>query len=224
MERRTIVRALRAVRRRKRWSQRQLGGRIGISKSEMSRWESSALETCSVPELEKWATALNAHLIVDLRVDGERPMADARHAGLQSWLVGMLRSAGWIVEPEPSFNVYGDRGRIDVLAYHPVRHIVLVVEIKSRVDDAQELLGRLDVKKRVAPGMARERGWEVAAVVPAVVILEGSTARRHVTMHEALFASYQLRARAAMAWLRRPQPPVPTGILAFVNLAGRGSR
>lgn len=219
-----MARALRAVRRRRGWSQRQLGRRLGISKSEMSRWETGALEHCSLSELERWATALNAHVIVDLRVEGERPLTDARHADLQDWLVRTLRSVGWIAEPEPSFNVYGDRGRIDVLAYHPSIHILLVVEIKTRIDDVQDLLGRLDIKKRVAPGMARERGWQPKAVVPAIFVLEGSTARRRIAMHEALFASFHLRARAAMAWLRRPHPPMPTGILAVVNPTSRARR
>lgn len=189
----------------------------------MSRWETGALERCSVARLERWAAVLNAHVVIDIRVDGERPLTDARHAALQDWLVGTLRTAGWLVEAEPSFNVYGDRGRIDVLAYHPALHILLVVEIKTRIEDAQELLGRLDVKKRVAPGMARDRGWQVDAVVPAIFILDGSTARRRIAMHQALFASFPLRARRAMAWLRRPHSHTPAGILAFVTLAARPS-
>ncbi|HET8776191.1 MAG TPA: helix-turn-helix transcriptional regulator [Candidatus Limnocylindria bacterium] len=217
MERRTIVRALRAVRRRKGWSQRQLAIRVGISKSEMSRWESAALERCSVEEVERWATALGAHLSMELRVEGERPLTDARHAEIQNWLVGVLRSAGWIVEPEASFNVFGDRGRIDILAFHPVAGVVLVIEIKTRIDDAQELLGKLDVKKRVAATLAREREWQPTTIVPAVVVLNGSTARRRIVEHAALFASFPLRARAAIAWLRRPEAPVPTGILALVT-------
>jgi transcriptional regulator with XRE-family HTH domain len=217
MERRTIVRALRAVRRRKGWSQRQLAVRIGISKSEMSRWESDALDKCSIEEVERWATALGAHVRLELRVNGDRPLTDARHARIQNWLAALLRSAGWVVEPEASFNVFGDRGRIDILAYHPVAHVVLVVEIKTRVDDAQDLLGGLDIKKRVTPKLAADRGWSVAAVVPAIFVLEGTTARRRLDEHGALFAPFSLRARAAMAWLRQPKPPTPSGILALVS-------
>lgn len=217
MERRTIVRALRAVRRRKRWSQQQLGQRLGISQSEMSRWERSSLDRCSVPELEQWATALNAHLVLDLRVDGERPLTDARHAEVQSWIIGLLRGAGWIVEAESSFNHYGDRGRIDVLAYHPALRILLVIEIKTRLDDAQDLLGRLDIKRRIAPKVAAERAWPIAAVVPMLVFRENRTTRRRLSAHEALFAPLSLRARAATAWLRHPHPPTPSGIVLFVE-------
>lgn len=218
MERRTVVRALRAIRRRKRWSQRQLSQKLDISQSEMSRWERAALEECSVAEVERWATALNAHLALELRVDGERPLTDARHAAVQTWVVNLLRSTGWIVEAETSFNHFGDRGRVDVLAYHPVLRILLVIEIKSRLDDAQELLGRLDIKRRIAPKIGAERGWPVAAIVPVIVFGENRSTRRRLSAHEALFATYDLRARAATAWLRHPAQPIPTGILLFVDI------
>lgn len=223
MERRTIVRTLRAVRRRKGWSQRQLALKLGISKSEMSRWETTALETTSVLELERWTTALNAHVILDLRVDGERPLTDLKHAAMQNWLVARLRALGWVVEAEPSFNHFGDRGRIDALAFHPHVRIVLVVEIKTRLDDVQDLIGRLDVKRRLAPIMATERGWQSIAIVPAIVVAEGRTARRRIAAHDALFATFTLRARAAVAWLRTPQGPTPSGILLLVvPPSGRG--
>lgn len=217
VERRTVVRILRAVRRRKGWSQRHLGARLEISKSQMSRWETSDLADCSVVEVERWAAALGAHLTVELRVDGERPQTDAEHAKIQNWLVSVLRDSGWLAEPEVSFNVYGDRGRVDVLAYHPVLRVLLIVEIKTRLSDAQEVIGRLDVKRRIGPVMARERGWEVAAAVPMLLVKESSTARRRLAAHAALFASFSLRARAAMAWLRHPLLPAPRGILVRVT-------
>jgi transcriptional regulator with XRE-family HTH domain len=219
MERRTVARALRALRRRKRWSQRQLGSRLGISQSELSRRERSALDACSLDDVERWATALGAHLSLDLRADGERPLVDARHAALQSWLVDLLRGHGWSVEPEVSFNHYGDRGRVDVLAYHPLVRVLAVTEIKSWLEDEQETLGRLDVKRRIATHLARDRGWEAHAITPVLLFADGRTARRRVADHGPLFAHLELRGRAAIGWLRAPALPAPRGILAFVSLS-----
>lgn len=213
MERRTIVRALKSLRQRKRWSQRSLGVNLGISQAEVSRRERSALERCAIPDIERWSTTLGARLTVDLHVDGERPLNDAAHAEMQTWLVTVLRRAGWSAEPEVSFNHYGDRGRIDVLAFHPAAHVLLVVEVKTRLIDAQDVIGRLDVKRRVAPMIAREQGWSPATSVPALVFREDSTTRRRLIAHEALFAGYTLRGRPAVAWLRHPRMPVPRGIL-----------
>jgi transcriptional regulator with XRE-family HTH domain len=204
---------LRALRRRKHWSQRRLGIGLGISQAEVSRRERSALERCTIPDVERWSTMLGANLVLDLRVDGERPLTDAGHAQMQNWFAAVLRQAGWIVEPEVSFNHYGDRGRIDLLAFHPGASILLVVEIKSRLLDVQDVIGRLDVKRRVAPIMAKQRGWSSTISIPALVFREESTTRRRLVAHEALLANYPLRGRSALAWLRHPRLSVPDGII-----------
>lgn len=219
MEPRTVTRTLRTLRRRKRISQRVLGQRLGISQGEVSRRERSGLERCSVLELQAWATTLGAHVVLDLRVDGNRPLTDARHAAIQAWLANVLRAAGWLVEVEVSFNQFGDRGRIDLLAFHPLRRVLLVVEVKTQLADVQEVLGALDVKQRVAPVIARSKGWTPSQAVPALVAREDRTIRRRVTAHAALFDHFALRARAAMAWLRHPDATVPRGILLFANVS-----
>ncbi len=205
------------ARRRKGLSQRQLSGSLGISQGELSRRERTPLDRCTVAELEAWAGALGAHLAIDLRVDGERPLADERHAAIEAWLATLLRSAGWMVELEVSFNHYGDRGRIDLFAWHPGRRVLLVVEVKTRLTDAQELLGGIDVKRRVAPQLARSRGWETVATIPALVLREDRTTRRRIGMLAPLFESFSLRARAAIAWLRRPTGSLPAGILLYTD-------
>ena len=217
MERKTVARSLRAIRRRKGWSQARVAARLEISQSELSRRERGSLEDCSVAEVERWGAALGAHVSTDVRVNGERPLNDARHARLQNWLVGVLRQHGWSVLVEHSFNHYGDRGRIDVLAYHPTHRSVLVVEVKTRVDDVGDILGRLDVKRRVAPILAREQQWRGGAVVPMLLVLEHRTNRRRIADHAPAFASFRLRARAAGPWLRRPNGAAPSGVLLFAS-------
>lgn len=182
----------------------------------MSRWENGALDLLSVTELEGWATALGAHLVLDLKVDGERPLIDARHARLQARFAELLRQMGWLVSTEVSLNHYGDHGRVDVLAFHPATRILLVIEIKSRLDDLQDTLGVLDVKPRVAPTIATAEGWNPVEVVAALVVAEGSTARRRIAGHAALFSRYTLRGKQAAEWLRHPGPPAPEGILMVV--------
>lgn len=205
---------LKALRRRKGWSQARLGQALGISQQRMSRLEAD-VRRATLGRLDAWATELDGYLAVEVRVNGERPLSDANHAALQNHLAAHLRRDGWLVDSETSFNHYGDRGRIDLLAFHPVLRILLVIEIKTRIQDVQDMLGRLDVKKRVAHGLARDRGWDVAAVVPTLVVREDRTARRRVAEHAALFANFGLRARAARAWLAHPRLPAPRGILLF---------
>lgn len=208
---------LKALRRRKGWSQARLGQAIGASQQRVSRLEADIRRT-PLGLLEAWATELGAYLAVELRVSGERPLSDANHAALQNRLAAQLHRAGWRVATETSFNHYGDRGRVDLLAFNPGSRILLVIEVKTRIQDVQDMLGRLDVKKRIAPILARDRGWDVAAIVPAFVVREDRTARRRVAEHAALFTNFGLRARAARAWLRHPRLPPPQGILLFEEI------
>ena len=165
------------------------------------------------------ASALGASVDLTIRWEGERldRLVDAAHAGLQKTVAATLTSFGWLVEVEVSFNHYGDRGRVDVLAFHPAGRVVLTGEVKSALGDLQDTLGRLNVKARLGRMIARDVGWgECDAVVPALFIGESRTARRVVTRHEPLFARYSVRGRSCIAWLRRPRNPVPTGLLWFV--------
>jgi hypothetical protein len=68
------------------------------------------------------------------------------------------RWPAWILAPEATFSIYGERGAIDILAWHPGRRVVLVIELKTDVVDLNELLGTLDRKRRLARTIASERG------------------------------------------------------------------
>jgi transcriptional regulator with XRE-family HTH domain len=206
---------LRAIRRRKRLSQRVLASRIGVSQQELSRLERVDLLDGPMGVVDRWALALGGDFVIDVRVDGQRPLLDERHARLQNIQLSDLRTFGWLAEAEVSFSVYGERGRIDILAFHPTLRLLLVVEIKSRIDDVQEVRGRLDIKTRLALDLAAARGWHATAVVPVLIVEYYRTARRRVAAHAAMFASFDLRGRTAQAWLRRPRLPAPSGVLFF---------
>ena len=121
---------------------------------------------------------------------------------------------------EVSFNHYGDRGRVDVLAYHAPTGCVLVAEVKSAVGDVQETLGRIDVKVRLGRSLAASAGWIRRAGGGAGVDRHGiAHARRVIAAHPVLFARFNMRGRAAQTWLRRPTLPPPSGLLWFVDVA-----
>lgn len=158
---------------------------------------------------------------VTLRWEGERleRLIDAGHAALQESTAALLRNLGWLVQVEVSFNHYGDRGRVDVLAFHPGTATLLVVEVKAAIGDIQEMLGRLHTKARLGEVIVRSIGWEAPKrVVPVFVIADFRSARRVVSTHAALFRGYTVRGRAALSWVRKPVSPVPAGLLWYVKL------
>ncbi|MBI2782085.1 MAG: hypothetical protein HYX55_09865 [Chloroflexi bacterium] len=55
-------------------------------------------------------------------------------------VAGQLRALGWEVVLEATFFIRGERGSIDVLAWHAASRVVLVIEVKSVVPDIQAML------------------------------------------------------------------------------------
>jgi hypothetical protein len=170
-------------------------------------------------DVERMAAALGARLEVRLWWHGEAVdrLLDAAHASLVESIVARLRAAGWIVETEITFDVRGERGSIDVLAWHPPYRTLLVVEVKSAFGDIQATLVTLDRKARLGPLIARRRfGWEVQRTARILVVADTRTNRRVVERHAALFASaFPVRSRAVASWLRQPVTTV-SGLL-FVS-------
>ena len=107
--------------------------------------------------------------------------------------------------PEATFAIYGERGSIDILAWHAASATLLVVEVKSVVPDMQSMLGSLDRKMRLADGIARSRGWRPGRIGCLLVIQDGTTARRRVEQHAATIdARFPDRAAGVRQFIRDP--------------------
>lgn len=211
---------VRALRKRRGWRQQDLAGRLGWSRELISRIENDRLDNVPFGKVQACINALGGFLRTDVLWHGEQlhRLMDARHAAIQNALVRLVESLGWTSRVEVSFNHYGDRGRIDVMAWHPRTGSLAVVEVESVLGDVQDTLGRLDVKVRLAREIAGGIGWTVSSVVPVLVLAEGTTQRRHVAEHGALFGGFEVRGRSAMAWLRHPRGTSPRGLLLFLRL------
>jgi len=77
-------------------------------------------------------------------------LLDEGHARLSGRMLEILGREGWATELEVTFSVYGDRGSIDILAWHAASRTLLVVEIKTELGSVEGLLRPLDVKCRLA--------------------------------------------------------------------------
>ena len=106
------------------------------------------------------------------------------------------RALGWEVAVEVSFSRNGERGSIDVLAFNPQSRALVVIEVKSVTPDMQAMLAGVDRKARLAPVIARDRGWDAAVVARIVVIWDTRTNRRRIEAHAASVRAAFLRARA----------------------------
>jgi transcriptional regulator with XRE-family HTH domain len=215
---------VRVLRRRRGWRQTDLAARAGVHRSVVSLIERGQLDRITLATLRRVLGALEVRM--DLRPLWHGPqldrLLDAGHAEMCAAWKRRLERWGWIVRIEVSFNRYGERGRIDLLAWHPVLRILLVVEIKTALVDLQELLGTLDVKTRNARHVAAGLGWPAPLlVVPAILFREDRTTRRRLAQLDPLFDRFALRGRAAIAWLHRPSGR-PDGLLILSDSTPAG--
>ena len=153
------------------------------------------------------AAAPDARLSVRVYWHGEGldRLRDERHAALVDMVIRSLVSVGWMSRAEVSFSEYGERGSIDVLAYHAERRALLVIEVKSVVPDLQALLSNLDRKARLASGIAYGLGWQADSVSRLLVLPGVRTARRRVAEHEVTFQTVlPIRTVAVKQWIRDP--------------------
>jgi transcriptional regulator with XRE-family HTH domain len=216
-----IGRGLRALRHRRNLRQRDVSRSARVARSVISDLEAGRLEHHTVAALIRTTEALGAWIRIDLAVPGGDVyrLLDADHAALQNRWMEWLQRIGWSVEAEVTFNHFGERGSIDLLAWDADARTLVMIEVKTAIVDVQALLAGVDRKARISWAIAAERGWAPVAIVPALLVAEGSTARRRLREHSAVFARFASRGRAAAAWLRRPESPAPSGLLIITKLS-----
>jgi transcriptional regulator with XRE-family HTH domain len=220
----TIIRALR---RRRGWRQRDLATAAGVSQQFISKLDCGHIGTVSVDELRAVASALDSTLALDIRWHGgglDR-LLDERHAAVLGSTTRLLASLGWLTDVEVTYSHFGERGSIDIIAWHEATQVLLVVEIKSELVSVEGTLRKLDEKARLAPVVAAER-WpgRPSAVARMLVLPSTTTERRRVTRHGAVLdAALPLRYERSRAWLRRPVGSA-SGLLFVAVTTGDGAR
>ena len=190
----------------------------------VGRIEVGNADAIPVGKLYRVAGALGARTDLRLGWNGEAldRLLDRDHAGLVEAAAERLQSFGWEVAAEVTFWIRGERGSVDLLAWHSSSRVTVVIEVKSVVPDIQAMLTSLDRKSRLAIEIARTRGWSPTAAGRLLVIGEGRTARRRVDMHAATFvAEYPDRGPAVRGWLRVPNARVPVRGLWFLSPSHR---
>jgi len=201
--------AFRLIRHRRGWTLEELGARAGVSKSSLSRLERGHVGSHSVDTIRSVAAVLDVRvdLVARWRSGDLDRLLNRRHSTLHElvarWFADDLPA--WVLAPEVSFSIYGERGVIDILAWHPGRRALLVIELKTDIADVNELAGTVDRKRRLAAAIARERGWDPLTVSAWIIVAPSRTNRRRIAAHRAMLrAGFPMDGRAIRAWLRDP--------------------
>jgi hypothetical protein len=145
-------------------------------------------------------------------------LVNARHSALGEAVIAWIESFdGWVTRPEVSFSIYGERGVVDLLAWHAATRVLLLIELKTDVVDVGELLATFGRKARLGPQVAATLGFRPDRI-GAVVIVAGSMAnRRRVAAHRSTFqAALPDRVVAVRGWLRWPTIAAPAALRALM--------
>lgn len=176
---------------RRGWRQVDVAARSGTSPAMIGRHENGRVQ--SVASLERHASAFGLRVRVSLvgRGGGLERLGDEEHAAIVEVTAQWLGGMGFEVAAEVSFNEWGERGRIDLLAWRAATGTLVIGEVKTELTDLQDLLGRLDVKERLAPAIAARRGWRVKRQITLLALVATSFNRRIVGRHPTLFSTFE---------------------------------
>ena len=199
----------RTVRQRRGWRQIDVADRSGVSQSVVSRIERGHLGPQSIDSVRAVAHTLEIRvgLVAQWRGGDLDRLINRRHSALHESVARMFRDElpAWILAPEVSFSIYGERGIIDILAWHPGRRALLVIELKTDLADMNELVGTFDRKVRLAREVAEKRGSDPVSVSAWLIVAYSRTNRRRVEAHRAMLAAaLPDDGRTVRRWLHDP--------------------
>jgi transcriptional regulator with XRE-family HTH domain len=199
---------LRAVRIRRRLRQEDVAAAARVDRSWVSRIERGHLRDVWTGRLRTIAGVLEVGLedVPSWRGGEVARIVNERHSRLHELFAAHLaRTPGWEFATEVSFSSWGERGVIDILAWHAARGVLLVVELKTEIPDPAGVIAQVDRYRRLAPEIGRECGWHAASVATWVLLAESDMNRRQLARHRVMLRNaFPLDGRTLRRWLRDP--------------------
>lgn len=169
----TLARACRDGRQALGLTQSSVAAKVGVARSYIAAIERGQANP-SLEVIIRLARALGLELDLTLRspvIVGDRRQRDSVHARCSGYVDRRLRGAGWETAREVAFIDGRWRGWIDLLAFDPRTGTLIVIEIKTVIDDLGALERQVGWYERVARRVSRDRGWRPRRIVTWVLVL-----------------------------------------------------
>jgi transcriptional regulator with XRE-family HTH domain len=161
---------------------------VGVSRSYIAKIERGRLAP-DLSMVERIAEALGLEFELLARPPtfpaGPR-VRDAVHARCSAYVDRRLTGLGWQVAREVEIVHGRSHGWIDLLAFDPRTSTLLIIEIKTRLDDLGALERQIAWYERMAWQAARARGWRPERVLSCVLALASDEVERVVRAHRDL--------------------------------------
>jgi transcriptional regulator with XRE-family HTH domain len=182
-------------------TQQTLADAVGVSRAYIATIESGRGNP-SVDLVARIADRLG----IQLDLVGTRPVvisprqSDLVHARCSGYIDRRLRRAGWDVRREVEVVHGRHHGWVDLLAFDPRTGTLLIVEVKTRIDDLGAIERQLGWYERSAIDLARMFGWRPRRIAAWLVALATDEVDATIRANgEALQAAFPNRALSMSA-------------------------
>ncbi|MGK2850428.1 MAG: helix-turn-helix domain-containing protein [Candidatus Limnocylindrales bacterium] len=158
-------------------TQRELAGAVGVSRPFISAIEAGRADP-SLDLVQRIAAALGLEIDIASRppvVAFPKP-ADQVHAWCSGHIDRRLRAAGWETRREQEIVLARAHGWIDLLAFDPRTRTLVIVEIKTRIDDLGAIERQLGWYERDAALIAQRHGWRPRRIATWLLVLASEEA------------------------------------------------
>jgi transcriptional regulator with XRE-family HTH domain len=200
---------LHAIRIRKHLRQSDVARRARVSRQLVGRLEAGATGRYPLDTTRAVAGALGIGIDVRPRWQGadlDRVLSAAHGQLHGSVATHLQRIGGWTWLPEVTFAHYGERGAIDILAWHAQSRCLLIIELKTELVDPQELVATMHRRVRLGRIIAKERGWDPVSISSWVVVRSSRTERRRLRAHAPILRrAFPHDGRHMRGWLANPR-------------------
>ena len=204
-------------------SQSELAIAAGVSRSLVA-----GIETGRVNATLDAVMRIGDALGLDLEVVGRRPVVvDPRPSGVvhgrcSAYVGRRLGRQGWSVRREVEITHGRWHGWIDILAFHPGSRTLVIIEIKTQIEDLGAVERQLGWYERAALDVAAAIGWRPTAVVSWLLLLQSdeveAALRRERDLLRVGFAHRARQMREVLAGA----PPLAKGRgLALIDPSSR---
>lgn len=177
-------------------SQQALADAVGVSRAYISTIESGRANP-SLDLVSRVADRLGIEIDLLARppLILARPQHDLVHARCSGYVDRRLRRAGWEVRREAEIVHGRSHGWIDLLAFDRRTGMMLIIEVKTRLDDLGAIERQLGWYERSAKGLAHEMGWRPERVAGWLLALASDEVESSIRANgDALRAAFPVRA------------------------------
>lgn len=207
-------------------SQADLAGALGIHRGHLANIEAGRTNI-SLDLMDRIADRLGQRLELIVhppRFVSTRSAHDTVHAWCSGYAARRLSPAGWQVAREVDISAGGARGWIDLLAFEPASATLLIIEIKTRLDDLGAVERQVGWYERHAMGAANRRGWRPQRVVVWLLALASEEVEGTVSGNRDLIGqAFPGRAVEMLAMLEGSRPGYRRAA-ALIDPASRRTR